>query len=342
MTILTAVACIISVLLPLYVLWGHLFHWTKPKEQKQIVRIIVFVPFVSVCQLFSVWFYNAAGYITPVGEYYEGFAITSLFLLYLALVSPDESRREQFFDSLERRWLSGKKKGSHGSLRWFRILCIMAFQITIFRIGTCIATEVLWAYTCPLNPARKYGLIAISTIQGTSTGFAVWACIILERRLKAELEPHQGTMKLYSFKAVVFLQAIQQILFAVLANHGGFKPSVPFRISYMDFATGLPNLIFAWELVLVAVFFLKTFTFKPYMDEVREGAVVHASAGAALLHSFNTADVFQGLAYAFAPWATKKGHSLDYSDAVDKDEPTSYQGSSFLRDAGAEAQDNKD
>ena len=53
--------------------------------------------------------------------WYEGFALTALFLLYVEIAAPDPTTREAFFDRLERRWYSGKKKSDKGSLRWFRV-----------------------------------------------------------------------------------------------------------------------------------------------------------------------------------------------------------------------------
>lgn len=85
------------------------------------MRIILFVPFLSICCFFSVYFYGAQPFIIPVGQCYEGFAITAIFLLYVQLVTPDVSKRAHFFDQLERRWATGRSKGSKGSLRWFQV-----------------------------------------------------------------------------------------------------------------------------------------------------------------------------------------------------------------------------
>ena len=96
-------------------------HWARPKEQKQIVRIVWFLPIYSILAVFSIWYYHLAGYLASFGQWTEGFALTALFLLYVEIASPDGTTREAFFDSLERRWYSGHKKGDHGSLRWFRV-----------------------------------------------------------------------------------------------------------------------------------------------------------------------------------------------------------------------------
>lgn len=116
------------------------------------------------------------------------------------------------------------------------------------------------------------------------------------------------------FKGVVGLSATQQILFSVLGQYEVFFPKEPFHVSYNDFTKGLPNFVFIWELTVVAIFFLSSFEFNPYMQAVRDGAPVHASAGRALLQSFNVADIWQGLAYAITGWH-KEPRSADTEEA---------------------------
>ena len=87
----------------------------------RIVRVLLFIPVFTITAFFSVWFYPASGFLVPIGEWYEGFGITALFLFYVAALEPNETRRADFFHNVERRWYNGKKKGDGGSLRWFRV-----------------------------------------------------------------------------------------------------------------------------------------------------------------------------------------------------------------------------
>jgi len=121
MLILSAAACIISNLIAMYLTVGHLLHWTMPREQKQIVRVILFIPAYSLCAFWALWFYHADGFVVPFGQWYEGLALTAVFLLYVEIATPDPATRESFFHQLERRWYTGKKKSEAGSLRWFRV-----------------------------------------------------------------------------------------------------------------------------------------------------------------------------------------------------------------------------
>ena len=67
------------------------------------------------------WFYGATDYIAPIAQYYEGFAIVALFLLYITYITPNESSRLQFYYSIERQGFRGRvKEPRQGSLRWFK------------------------------------------------------------------------------------------------------------------------------------------------------------------------------------------------------------------------------
>lgn len=76
----------------------------------------------SVCAFFSIYFYEAEKHLHLFATYYEGFAMTALFLLYVFLVCPNVTDRAQYFTNLDRKLFNGRaKRNSHGSLRWFRV-----------------------------------------------------------------------------------------------------------------------------------------------------------------------------------------------------------------------------
>lgn len=109
---------------------GHAVYWVRPIEQRQILRIILFDVIFSLTSFFSIYFYVAAAYSHAFAIYYEGFAMTALFLLYVQLVCPVPTDRAQYFSNLQRLWVNGKvKDSSNGSLRWFRVsLCLHAAE----------------------------------------------------------------------------------------------------------------------------------------------------------------------------------------------------------------------
>ena len=128
--LIIAVACAgATTVLSLWLIIKHLHRYTRPKEQRQVIRII-FTPVVfAVLSAFAILDYDAAIYIIPLRDLYEAFALASLFLLFIEYVAPDEATRDTYFFNLENR----KKRGGRfsrskefdvipgGSLKWYRV-----------------------------------------------------------------------------------------------------------------------------------------------------------------------------------------------------------------------------
>ncbi|KAK6437418.1 hypothetical protein LTR95_006381 [Oleoguttula sp. CCFEE 5521] len=283
LVILSAVMCILACFISLLLIAAHLLHWTRPREQRQMVRIIAFVPRYSIIALFCVWFYHASGFLIPFGQWTEGLALTCLFLFYVEAASPQETQRLQFFDELERKGLYA-----------------MAFQLFFTRIAVVIATEALYGLTCPLSSARRTGHTVIVVVQAIGTSIAVWACILIEKRLRSDLHPTRARRKLFSFKAVALLDAVQSTIFPILAEYQVFKPTPPYRVSWNDFAYAIPSFIFTVELLCVAIAFIGSFGYASYRRQaVEERGESIAGPGSALLQVLDLRDVWEGVAFAF-------------------------------------------
>jgi hypothetical protein len=110
----------LSTLSALSLTWKHLHRYTRPKEQRQNIRIIAMPVFFCAISLLSILFYGDSIYITPVMGVYEAFCIAALFLLFLEFICPDEDARPKFFANLENK----DKKGNiipGGSQKWFNV-----------------------------------------------------------------------------------------------------------------------------------------------------------------------------------------------------------------------------
>ena len=190
----------------------------------------------------------------------------------------------------------------------------MVLQIAITRIATLIAAETLYAKTCPLSETRSRGAIAITIIQSFCTILAVIGVIFMERRTnKTLLRGEQPTFKLVSFKAIVGLQATQQIIFAALTAAKVFFPAPPFYISYYDFSKGLGYIIFLFEIMIVAIMFLWSFRFVKYRDEIRAGAKRKQNPIIAFLSLFVPFDIFKAL---FSGFQSSNRHDESFPSKV--------------------------
>ena len=117
---MTVVCLGLTTISALLLTWKHLHRYTRPKEQRQNVRIIFMPVFFCVISLLSIMFYVDSIYITPVMGVYEAFCIAALFLLFLEFICPDEEARPKYFSNLENK----DKKGNvipGGSRQWFNV-----------------------------------------------------------------------------------------------------------------------------------------------------------------------------------------------------------------------------
>ena len=185
----------------------------------------------------------------------------------------------------------------------------MVFQLFFTRIATVLATQLLFGLSCPLSITRKYGQSAITVIQGISTGFGIWGCLLMEKRFRPKMHEHLALLKLASFKIVVGLDALQTILFPTLAENGVFTPTPPFRVSWNDFAYALPNFLLVAEVLICAASFLWAFNAARYRQQTQAHK---SSALVALRDVLKISDIWAGVAYAFwgripSSWSGENG-----------------------------------
>jgi len=191
----------LSTISALLLTWKHLHRYTRPKEQRQNIRIIAMPVFFCAVSLVSIMFYDDSIYIVPIMGVYEAFCIAALFLLFLEFICPDEDAREKYFSNLENK----DKKGNitpGGSRKWFNVssfrvafpilklmhhqhIYFMVFQYPLTKTiaaGVQIATQAADVY-CPNSLSPKYAHIWVSQVsdiqetrQTTNGGLVAHVC----------------------------------------------------------------------------------------------------------------------------------------------------------------------
>lgn len=67
--IVVAAAAVINIAIALYLFVGHLRNWTRPHEQVQYSRIILFPICLSICTFLATVDYHHTDQIEPIGQY---------------------------------------------------------------------------------------------------------------------------------------------------------------------------------------------------------------------------------------------------------------------------------
>ncbi|KAF4627472.1 hypothetical protein G7Y89_g10686 [Cudoniella acicularis] len=129
MVIVSGSCMALSFLLSFYLIMRHATHYSMPKEQKQIIRIIFVIPVFAVMSFLSVAFNDAAIYLKPVGGAYEAFALAAFFLMMCAFVHEDETERQAFITA-------------SGVAKQYMSATVGVFQFPVMMLIIMIATDI--------------------------------------------------------------------------------------------------------------------------------------------------------------------------------------------------------
>ncbi|KAF2491117.1 hypothetical protein BU16DRAFT_566032 [Lophium mytilinum] len=297
-TIVSGVCALITLAISLSHAYFHLTNYVNPGEQKQMIRIIITTPIYAIFNFWSARDYDQAGFLEPIAQLYECFALCSIFLLFLAYVAPHEETRLEFFHSLERqsRWKKGQKKHDNGSLKWFYVIWLCVFQLLPVRIITTTASEVIQGVICPLN--QKNPKLAVVSVQSASTIIGLFAVLTFYHRLRPTLKPHGAMTKLLVFKCVIAVTLIQNALFSAFSSAGTLKPSK--TASFRDLQTGTPAFMTCCEMLIFSIGFVWPFSPKPYLPgHTKQQYHKRYSTWHALKDVFNVWDIVSGVWFRY-------------------------------------------
>lgn len=159
--IIIAAACtLIAVLLSFYLIFMHALHYTKPYEQRHIIRILFMIPVYAAASLLSFLYYWHAIYFQVISDCYEAFAIASFFALLCHYVAPNLHDQKNYFRGIYpvKGWVwplswwkccGGRERGPfrtpRSGLTWFNIIWTGIYQYCFIRVAMTI-TAVITQY----------------------------------------------------------------------------------------------------------------------------------------------------------------------------------------------------
>lgn len=295
----------ITIAISFFLIMKHLHRYTEPNQQRQVIRII-FTPVVfSVFSALSILNYKVAMYLQPLIALYETFALAALFLLYVEYVAPDEHTRMSYFATLENRKPKGtmfKRKGYEvipgGSQSWYRLIyCAVFLYVNIDIILTIVQeiTQALGTY-CEASFNPKFAHIWVLLITNVALGWAITAIVKFYFRMKSEPEfaEHKPGLKILSFKLIVGINFLQEIIFDILISTETVVGS--HQVTGYDIKYGIPATLVAFEQILFAVFFHYSFRSREYHETMKEDLVSpRLGTFRAAAHAFNPTDLLKGM-----------------------------------------------
>jgi len=375
---ISAVFGLIAIVVSLFLMFMHTIRYSRPIEQRHIIRILFMVPVYALVSFLSIVFYTHSVYYEVLRDCYEAFAIASFFSLMCAYIAPNLHLQKEYFRTIKpkqwiwpMKWFQKCAGGENGWLRtprsgltWFNVIWVAVFQYCFIRVTmtiTAVVTQYFDRYCLEsLNPAFSH--IWVMVIEGVAVTVTMYCIIQFYIQIKADIAQHKPILKVLAIKLVIFLSFWQTILISFLTSSGAIAASP--KIQTPDIKVGIPSMLLCIEMALFAVFHLWSFSYRPYVigskqyqdvyGHLKESEPPKYHGGPlgvkAIFDAFNPWDLIKATARS-AKWLFRDRkyrtqdpsystvHDSDAQKMNDLDAPTAYGGATAL--AGMKIPANK-
>ncbi|KAL1872026.1 hypothetical protein VTK73DRAFT_1694 [Phialemonium thermophilum] len=283
--IIAAGSTLVAIAMSLYLIMMHATHYTKPAEQRYIIRILFMVPVYASASFLSLRFYWHAIYFQVISDCYEAFAIASFFALLCHYVAPDLHEQKEFFRLMQPivpwvwplNWFKKCCGGERGpwrtpasGLTWFNIIWIGIYHYCFIRVAmtiTAVVTQYFERY-CESSNNPVFSHIWVIAINAIAVTIAMYCVIQFYFQLRAALAEHSPFLKVLAIKLVIFLSFWQSA--AISVGTSTLNLVHPNKVlAYPDIKVGIPSLLLCFEMALFAILHLWAFPYRPYLDNAK-------------------------------------------------------------------------
>ncbi|GAQ82047.1 hypothetical protein KFL_000980340 [Klebsormidium nitens] len=255
-----------------YEIAQHLDSYTKPLEQKKIIRILMMVPIYAVDSWLALRFKNVAIYINTLRECYEAYVIYSFFEYLLAYVGGETRLGEEIelkpqvehvfpFSLALKPWRMGQtfvkncKVGVHN-------------YVVVQPILTMTALFCEWGGYYgegSFNPQKAY--VYLTFVYNVSQIWALYCLVMFYRAAHEELQPMKPFAKFACVKAVVFFSFWQSVAIAILVKFNVIRSQETLsNYDVDDVATGIQDFLICIEMFFAAIAHGVAFSASEYAD----------------------------------------------------------------------------
>ncbi|KAI1352288.1 DUF300-domain-containing protein [Xylaria sp. FL0043] len=277
---------IVAYIVSFYLMWQHALNYTKPREQKHIIRILFMVPIYATSSFLSLWFYWHAVYFQVISETYEAFAISSFFALMCHLVAPDLHEQKQYFRQMHPikpwlipvNWFAKCCGGDRGcwrtpksGLTWFNIIWVGVYQYCFIRVAmaiTSVVTQYFGRY-CESSNSPVFAHVWVIVIEAIAVTIAIYCLFQFYTQFRQALAEHKLGLKVLAIKLVVFLSFWQTIAISLATSSTVHILSPNAKLAYPDLKVGIPSLLLCIEMALFAILHLWSFPYAQYKENAK-------------------------------------------------------------------------
>ncbi|KAI8629665.1 organic solute transporter Ostalpha-domain-containing protein [Xylariaceae sp. FL1651] len=291
--IVSGVLALFSTFVMLALVWRHATKMSRPREQLYIIRICLFIPILAIGLWVAILVPRTFVYLDSIINIFEAITLTCFFLFICEILasppssatpSSPPSRRALFLSPLVTKAQRQNLPLTSGSIfnifrrNWIGVAQCVPVALVV--AVAAVATEAAGVYCLTAHDAH-HAHIYLVVVRTISTFSALVGVLRTTLPLRAELKQHRAITKLWAFKALIFLQVVQDLAFSVLDSVAPDSVTNSEVLSEVDFLVGLPSLLVEAELVLFALFFHYAYSVSLYelSDEQQRAGARYAGYG---------------------------------------------------------------
>ncbi|XP_069784432.1 transmembrane protein 184A isoform X2 [Narcine bancroftii] len=293
----------------------HLRHYSKPNEQRYILRILFIVPIYSFDSWLSLLLISNDQYYVyfdSVRDCYEAFVIYNFLSLCYEYLGGESAIMSEI------RGKPVKTSCLYGTC----CLMGMTYSIGFLRfckqatLQFCVIKPLMAAITIILQIYGKYhdgdfdvrsGYLYITIINNISVSLALYAMFLFYFTTSELLSPYDPVLKFLTVKSVIFLSFWQGTLLAILEKCGVI-PEVQIidghEVRAGTVAAGYQNFIICIEMLFAAIALRFAYPSQVYnqQDVTTQGSVAPMqSISSGLKETMNPNDIVQDAIHNFSP-----------------------------------------
>ncbi|KAH9992167.1 DUF300-domain-containing protein [Russula vinacea] len=284
----------------------HCRNYTKPAQQRQIIRILYMPPVYAVISFLSFRFFRSYTYYALAETVYEAITLSAFLLLLVEYVASTAVGH-----SAEGALARKDKKPLPLPLCFWRYRPSKAYfmyavkwsvmQYVLIRPVVTVVGMICQAYNVLCSSggfSARYANVYLEAIDFISITIALYGLILFYGLTKEELAGNRPLAKFLSIKLIVMFTFYQSFIFSALENrviHG-----TQFWTS-TNIADGLTALAVCIEMIFFSLFMMWSFSWMPYVQTDQP----HTSVWRPLWDSINLWDFAVEIGSEFAYFASR-------------------------------------
>ncbi|CAD6571122.1 MAG: hypothetical protein CYPHOPRED_004307 [Cyphobasidiales sp. Tagirdzhanova-0007] len=245
--LIAGLAAFFATMITLSSSYGHALNYHKPKEQRQIIRILWMPMVYAIINFFSYRFFLTV---------YESFVLMAFLALMLAYVGESSDQQMDVMKEKDKRGLPfpfGCIRFRPSKPYFLHALNASVLQYAFLRplisiIGSiCEAFDIL----CPQIYSPHFAEVYLDALDFVSISVALYGLIVFYTLVKERLAGQKPLAKFLCIKLIVMFTFYQDFVFDALVSHGYIKATEYWTTT--NIANGLNALCTCCEMILFAL-----------------------------------------------------------------------------------------